>query len=60
MALLNIVKAQVNLEKPLQPLGISVTIIQELKKAATWSKDNYQNSASQFHMKLENKKSPKL
>ncbi|WP_189523414.1 hypothetical protein [Nostoc sp. PA-18-2419] len=53
-------KAQVNLEKPLQPLGISVTIIQELKKAATWSKDNYQNSASQFHMKLENKKSPKL
>ncbi|MEH2182238.1 hypothetical protein [Nostoc sp.] len=56
MALLNIVKAQVSLEKRLQPLGISVTILQELEKAGTWSRDNYQDSASQFHIELEGEK----
>lgn len=56
MELLNIVKAQVSLEKRLQPLDISVTILQELEKADTWSRDNYQDLASQFHIELEDEK----
>ncbi|MEH2289378.1 hypothetical protein [Nostoc sp.] len=49
-------KAQVSLEKRLQPLDISVTILQELEKADTWSRDNYQDLASQFHIELEDEK----